>query len=62
MGLIINIYENQKHEIAELMCLACKGRYIATYPQSTPLKYLTCECGATGLIIKTGQTIESEDL
>lgn len=53
-------YEEQEHEVAELICLGCRKRWIGVYPSAFLLKDAECECGAVGLIIKTGQTIEVE--
>lgn len=60
MGNILNISQNEEHEVAELMCLKCFSRWIGVYPTSVPLKNIECKCGATGYVIKTGQTIEEE--
>lgn len=51
---------NTEHEVAELICLGCRKRWIGVYPTSSPLKDAECECGAVGLIIKTGQTINED--
>lgn len=55
-----NTFDPIHYEVAELICLGCYSRWIGVYRQDSPLKDLECECGAKGLIIKTGQTIESE--
>lgn len=61
MGKIIDIAENQPHEVAELICLKCFNRWIGVYPEKTSLKMLQCKCcGATRYVIKTGQTIPEE--
>ncbi len=57
MGMTIDFAENTPHEIAELICLKCYSRAIHVYPAETLLKDLKCKCGATGLLIKTGQTL-----
>ena len=61
MGTISEIECNLPHEVAELICLNCHKRWIGAYPQKTLLKDLKCKCGAKGLVIKTGQTLEDED-
>lgn len=61
MGTISEIEVNLPHEVAELICLKCLHRWIGVYPQSTLLKDLECKCGEVGYVIKTGQTIESEE-
>lgn len=61
MGIIHELEENLPHEVAELICLNCHRRWIGVYPQQTLLKDIQCKCRATGLVIKTGQTLESED-
>lgn len=53
----IDIEEGKSHEVAELICLNCHSRAIHVYPVETLLKDLQCKCGATGLLIKTGQTL-----
>ena len=53
-------HEKQEYEVAELICLGCLKRWIGVYPTKSLLKDGECECGAVGLIIKTGQTIEEE--
>ena len=59
---MVNIEDNVKHEVAELICLKCLHRWIGVYPQDTPLKQLECTCGEVGYIIKTCQTLpEVED-
>lgn len=62
MGDILDIETYfEEHEVAELICLKCHSRWIGVYPQSTLLKDLECKCGEVGYVIKTGQTIESEE-
>lgn len=51
-----------KCEIAELICLKCQKRWIGVYPHDQWLKNSICECGAKGLIIKTGQTLECSEV
>ena len=62
MGDLLDISKNESHEVAELICLNCHQRWIGVYPEKTLLKDLQCKCGATGLVIKTGQTIRDEDI
>lgn len=61
MAKILGIEDNQPHEVAELICLNCHKRWIGVYPQKALLKDFACKCGATGLVIKTGQTLEAAD-
>lgn len=61
MADIIDINENQPHEVAELTCIKCYHRYIGVYPSITLLKDLECEKCGKGFIIKTGQTIRGDD-
>lgn len=56
--MVTDITANKPHEVAELICLGCHSRWIGAYHGL--LKDAVCECGAKGLIIKTGQTIEEE--
>lgn len=58
---IVDITEHQPHEVCELICLYCKKRWIGVYPQSLLLKDIECKCGAKGLVIKTGQTIQGSE-
>lgn len=55
------LHENQDYEVCELICLGCRQRWIGAYPKRNLLKDMECQCGAKGLIVKTGQTIEVED-
>lgn len=58
MTKIVDISENEEHEVAELICLKCLSRWIGVYPSKSWLKNAECTCGAVGYIIKTGQNIE----
>lgn len=62
MGKVIEYEKDMPHEVAELICLVCHKRWIGVYPQKTLLKDLECKCGSVGYVIKTGQTIESEEV
>lgn len=62
MGTISNIESNLPHEVAELICFKCLSRWIGVYPQKTSLKDLECKCGAVGYVIKTGQSIEADEV
>lgn len=53
----LNRIEDQPHIVQELMCLNCKDRWIAVFPEKTLLKNLICNCGAKGNIIGTGQVL-----
>jgi len=55
---IVDMDEHRPHEVAELICIMCRHRWIGVYPADTPLKALHCpSCRAYGAVIKTGQTI-----
>lgn len=60
MSKIVNIEANEPHEVAELFCLNCHRRWIGVYPVKLQLKDIQCKCGATGLVIKTGQTLDTD--
>ena len=49
------------HEVAELMCVKCLKRWIGVYPANLLLKEIECQCGETGYVIKTGQSIEESE-
>lgn len=68
MGNIVKIepildahFENQPHEVAELMCLGCYRRWTGVYPVKSLLRDMECRCGRVGSIIKTGQTLETQE-
>ena len=54
--------EKMPHEVCELICLKCMHRWIGVYPETTLLKDIACQCGEVGYVIKTGQTIEHEEM
>lgn len=57
MGKIVNIEENMPHRSSEVICLRCMHRYVAVWPDATPLKNLECpNCERVGFIITTGET------
>ena len=57
-GNVVDIDEFMPHEVAELMCVACKKRFIDVWPEGTLLKDLECpHCKGYGFIIKTGQDL-----
>lgn len=58
--MIVDINNNIPHEVSEVICLKCLNRWIAVYPEDTPLKMLECKCGEIGYVIKTGQTMPQE--
>lgn len=62
MAKIHDIAEKEPHEVAELICLNCHKRWIGVYPASLLLKDIHCKCGATGLVIKTGQTLQDDEI
>ena len=53
----IPIEKNLPHNISEVICLKCLKRWIAVYPEETPLKDIECTCGEIGYVIKTGQEL-----
>ena len=55
--MVVRIENNLPHEVSELICLKCLGRWIGVYPETTFLKDLECKCGEVGFVIKTGQSI-----
>ena len=57
LSKVIDFDENQKHCYAEVICINCKHRWMAVYPQYTLLKSLECpKCHKQGYVIKTGET------
>lgn len=62
MEKVINMEENMEHEVSELICLKCLSRWIGVYPSSVLLKNIECKCGHTGYVIKTGQTLEDDEV
>ena len=62
MSNVIDISANEPHLVCEVIDLKCRHRWIAVYPERTLLKQLECpNCGAVGLVIKTGQELEDTD-
>lgn len=59
--MIVDINNNIPHEVSEVICLKCLNRWIAVYPEDTPLKTLECKCGEVGFVIKTGQTLPQDN-
>lgn len=54
-------YENEPHEVAELICLECFYRFIGVFHKNTLLKEMICpKCACKSTIIKTGQTLPEE--
>lgn len=62
MEKISGIECNLPHEVSELICLKCHARWIGVYPESVLLKDIECKCGAVGYVIKTGQTLNDNQL
>lgn len=60
MGKVVDIERDIPHEVSEVICLSCLNRWIAVYPENVLLKDIECECGATGYVIKTGQTLDTK--
>lgn len=53
--------ENTPHEVAELICLYCKKRWISVHPEGAWLGHWKCpKCGKAGGIIYTGQPLGDE--
>lgn len=62
MHKVIHLEEyHLPHNVAEVICLKCLKRWIAVYPEETPLKDIECTCGEVGYVIKTGQELFNED-
>lgn len=58
---IVSIDVNAPHECAEVICVACRHRWIGVWPAGKWLKDLECpECHVTGYVICTGQVLEDE--
>lgn len=55
---VIELEANLPHEVCEVMCWCCGRRWIAVFPEATPLKDLECPCGKAGYVFKTGQTLD----
>lgn len=47
-----------EYEVAELICLKCRRRWIGVYPTTLLLKDIECTCGEKGFVIKTGQSLD----
>lgn len=60
MGKIISFRHRtyDEYEIAELICLKCKKRWIGVFPTTLLLKDIECTCGEKGYVIKTGQSLD----
>lgn len=59
---VIDIEAKLPHEVCEVMCLYCGQRWIAVFPETTPLKSLHCLCcKRSGGVFKTGQTLNEDD-
>lgn len=56
-AMLEQMENDQPHEVAELMCVHCKARWIAVFPEATALYQIQCKCGERGFVIKTGQTL-----
>ena len=57
-----DLYDDEPHEVSELICIACRRRWIGVYPLTLHLQDIECKCGQIGFVIKTGQTLTEEDL
>ena len=60
---IINFEDRLPHDVAEVICINCKKRWVAVYPSDVLLKELQCpKCKQFGYVIMTGQQISEKDL
>lgn len=57
---IVPIEAYTPHCVSEVICVNCKKRWIAVYPDGTWLKDLECENCGPGYVINTGQPIPDE--
>lgn len=56
MGSVIDIDSSRPHITAELICIFCKKRWIAVFPEDSILAEWDCPyCGKNGGVICTGQ-------
>ena len=56
---VINFEDHLPHEVAEVICINCKKRWIAVFPSDMWLKDLQCPgCKQQGYVIMTGQAID----
>lgn len=52
------IDEKAPHCVSEVICIDCCYRWIAVFPEDTPLRLLECgRCHQQGFVIKTGQDL-----
>lgn len=52
--------EYDPHVVAEAMCWKCGHRWIATFPENTPLKQLQCpHCEEQGFAFLTNQDLDA---
>lgn len=60
--MITPIEEYMPHLVAEVMCAKCLRRWIAVFPERTPLINLECPgCNLTGFVFCTGQIIKDPE-
>lgn len=57
---IVSMEEYIPHLVSEVICIKCRKRWIAVYPEVTWLKDLECENCGPGFVINTGQPIPDE--
>lgn len=61
MGETIDINSNEPHKASEVICAACRYRWIAVRPIDVKLKQLECgNCKRVGFVIETGEILESK--
>lgn len=48
------------NDIPELMCIKCGARWFHCDPVVTCLGNMTCDCGESGWIIETGETMDAD--
>lgn len=61
MGEMVYWEEMRPHCISEVICIHCGRRWIAVYPADLWLKDVSCACGRSGGVIKTGQWLENAE-
>jgi hypothetical protein len=58
---IVDITENEPHKVSEVICTACRYRWIAVRPMTVKLKQLECNnCKRVGFVIETGEVLTDE--
>jgi len=57
---IVDIEEQMKHTVSEVICVKCGLRWIAVRPDGTFLKNLECRNCGSGFVIETGEKIKED--